>query len=104
MKNLSEDSHTARVRVANAQIGADSLIPHLSTIQEEDEEVICNPGNGYTLQSLIDGRRYTPRRTKMLSRTRICLILQGAETNSRARIARYHPQTLESRLKMIQEW
>ena len=69
MKNLSEDSHTARVRVANAQIGADSLIPHLSIIQEEDEEVICNPGNGYTLQSLIDAHRYTPYqcRTKMLS-------------------------------------
>ena len=54
MKHSSEDPHTARVHVANAQIGADRLIPHLSTIQEEDEEVICNPGNGYTLHSLND--------------------------------------------------
>ena len=83
MKHSSEDPHTACVHVANAQIGADRLIPHLSTIQE-DEEVICNPGNGYTLQSLIDARRYTPCRTKMLSQIRVCLILQGAETNSRA--------------------
>ena len=42
MKNSSEASQTAHIRVANAQIGADSLIRHLSTIQEEDEEVICN--------------------------------------------------------------
>ena len=46
MKNSSEDSHAAHAHVANAQIGADSLIPHLSTIQEEDEEVICDPGTG----------------------------------------------------------
>ena len=86
MKNSSEDSHAVHAHAANAQIGADSLIPtHLSTIQEEDEEVICGPGNGYTLQLLIDAlHRYTPRRTKMLSQTRICLVLQGAETNSRA--------------------
>ena len=42
MENSSEDAQTAHIRVANAQIGADSLIPPLSTIQEEDEEVICN--------------------------------------------------------------
>ena len=42
MKNSSEDAQTAHIRVANAQIGADSLIPHLSIIHEEDEEVICN--------------------------------------------------------------
>ena len=80
MNNSSDDSLTARVHVANAQISADRL----STIQEEDEEVICNRGNEYTLQLLIDARRYTPYRTKMLSQTRIRLILQRAETNSRA--------------------
>ena len=79
MNNSSDDSLTARVHVANAQISADRL----STIQE-DEEVICNRENGFTLQSLIDARRYTPYRTKMLSQTRIRLILQRAETNSRA--------------------
>ena len=84
MNNSSEGSHAAHV--ANAQIGADGLIRRLSTIQEEDEEVICNSGNGYyTLQLLIDAlHRYTPFRTKMLSQTRICLVLQGAETNSSA--------------------
>ena len=40
MNNSSDDLHTAHG--ANAQIGADRLIPHLSTIQEEEEEVICN--------------------------------------------------------------
>ena len=61
MNNSSEDSHTAHV--ANAQIGADGLLP---TIQE-DEEVICDPGNKYTLPLLIDAlHRYTPRRAKIL--------------------------------------
>ena len=50
MMNFStEDSHNV-----HAQIGADRLIPRLSAIQEEDEEVTCNPGNKYTLQLLID--------------------------------------------------
>ncbi len=48
MKNSSEDSHTAHVHVANAQIGADRLIPHLSTIQEEDEEVTLEMGTPYS--------------------------------------------------------
>ena len=84
MNNSSEGSHAAHV--ANAQIGADGAIRRLSTIEEEDEEVIYNPDNGYyTLQLLIDAlHRYTPFRTKMLSQTRICLVFQGAETNSRA--------------------
>ena len=81
MNNSSEDSRTAHV--ANAQIGADSLFPHLPTIQEDEEVMICNPGNEYTLQLLIVAlHRYTPRRTKM-SRTRICPLRQGEETNSR---------------------
>jgi len=46
MNNSREDSRT--VHAANAQTGADSLFPHLPVIQE-DEEVICNPGNEYTL-------------------------------------------------------
>ena len=105
MKNSSEDSYAAHAHAANAQIGADGLIPHLSTIQEEDEEVICDPGNGYTLHLLIDAlHRYTPRQTKMLSQTRICLVLQGAETNSRAWVVRYHSQTPKLRLEMIREW
>jgi hypothetical protein len=49
-ENASEDSHVAHAHVASAQIGAGSLIPHLSTIQEEDED----PGHGYTLHLLID--------------------------------------------------
>ena len=77
MNNSSEDPRTARVHVANAQVGADSLFPHLPAIQEDDEEVIRNTGNEYTSQLLIDAlHRYTPRRAKM-SKTRICLFLQA---------------------------
>ena len=53
MNNSSEDPRMARAHVANAQIGANSLFPHLPTIQE-DEEVIRDPGNEYILQLLID--------------------------------------------------
>ena len=38
MNDSSGDSRTAHL--ANAQIGADSLFPHLPTIQEDEEVII----------------------------------------------------------------